>query len=487
MKLGVILILSALTAALAVEESCVGRCEIGFDSKKKCQCDSMCKYYQSCCVDYDLTCRSKVSRGDLFDVPEDEYDYSTNETETVASVLPPTENQGASLLRPNAVRPKLEATTEYVEYEPVTKQPELGTVAEPDLTELTRPPQSEPAGLCSGDPFDAFTQVKNGSIYAFRGEHFYHLDNKEVKPGYPKLIKDVWGVEGPIDSAFTRINCQGKTYIFKGKEYWRFEDGVLDPDYPRDISEGFNGIPDNVDAAFALPAANYRGNEKVYFFKGSQYYQYKFHKQPSQQECSEMEPSTLFSRYTAMQYDSWEEIFSLLFQGSDSFSSPSPRLISRDWKGLRGPVDAVMAAQLYVAPKVQTASSRKSSKASRKRSYKRRRGRKQNRRQDRSVFWDPLFLGENSDRRQQQWQQQGFDYGRQDYGGQDYLAFLDSEEDHDILHKCQPIQSIYFFVKDKYYRVNLQTKRVDTVSPPYPRPIAKYWLGCPEKGGAERK
>lgn len=487
MKLGVILILSALTAALAVEDSCVGRCEIGFDSKKKCQCDSMCKYYQSCCVDYDTACRSKVSRGDLFDVPEDEYDYSANETETVESVPPETQNQGASLLRPNAVRPRVETTTANTEYERVTEQPELGRVTEPNPTEHTRPLQPEPAELCSGDPFDAFTQVKNGSMYAFRGQHFYELDDKEVKPGYPKLIKDVWGVEGPIDTAFTRINCQGKTYIFKGKEYWRFEDGVLDPDYPRDISEGFSGIPDNVDAAFALPAANYRGKEKVYFFKGSQYYQYEFRKQPTQQECSEMEPSTLFSRYTALQYDTWEDIFSLLFKGSDSFSSPGPRLISRDWKGLPGPVDAVMAARLYVAPKTQTASSKKSSKASRKRSYKRRRGRKQKHRQDRSVFWDLQDLGENSDRRQQQRQWQGYDYGRPDYDGQSYLEFMGSDEDYDMLHKCQPIQSIYFFIKDKYYRVNLQTKRVDIVSPPYPRSIAKYWLGCPEKGGAERK
>ncbi|MGH0152847.1 UNVERIFIED_CONTAM: hypothetical protein FKN15_059980 [Acipenser sinensis] len=413
----------------------------------------------------------------------------------------------------------------------------------------------------------------------------------------------------------------------RGKEYWRFEDGVLDPDYPRDISEGFSGIPDNVDAAFALPAANYRGKEKVYFFKGSQYYQYEFRKQPTQQECSEMEPSTLFSRYTALQYDIWEDIFSLLFKGSDSFSSPSPRLISRDWKGLPGPVDAVMAARLYVAPKTQTTSSKKSSKASRKRSYKRRRGRKQKHRQDRSVFWDVQDLGENSDRRQQQQQQQhqwqvydygrpdydgqsylefmgsdedydmlhkchpiqsiyffikgsdsfsspgprlisrdwkglpgpvdavmaarlyvapktqttsskksskasrkrsykrrrgrkqkhrqdrsvfwdlqdlgensdrrqqqqqqhqwqGYDYGRPDYDGQSYLEFMGSDEDYDMLHKCQPIQSIYFFIKDKYYRVNLRTKRVDIASPPYPRSIAKYWLGCPEKGGAERK
>ena len=49
----------------------------------------------------------------------------------------------------------------------------------------------------------------------FPGKYFYELDEKSVRPGYPKLISDVWGIEGPIDAAFTRINCQGKTYLFK--------------------------------------------------------------------------------------------------------------------------------------------------------------------------------------------------------------------------------------------------------------------------------
>lgn len=47
------------------------------------------------------------------------------------------------------------------------------------------------------------------------GQYCYELDETAVKPGYPKLIRDVWGIEGPIDAAFTRINCQGKTYFFK--------------------------------------------------------------------------------------------------------------------------------------------------------------------------------------------------------------------------------------------------------------------------------
>lgn len=49
----------------------------------------------------------------------------------------------------------------------------------------------------------------------FTGKYFFVLDMKSVLPGYPKLIEDVWGIRGPIDAAFTRMNCQGKTYIFK--------------------------------------------------------------------------------------------------------------------------------------------------------------------------------------------------------------------------------------------------------------------------------
>lgn len=49
----------------------------------------------------------------------------------------------------------------------------------------------------------------------FQGKYFFELDSKSVLPGYPKLIKDVWGISGPIDAAFTRYNCHGKTYIFK--------------------------------------------------------------------------------------------------------------------------------------------------------------------------------------------------------------------------------------------------------------------------------
>lgn len=55
----------------------------------------------------------------------------------------------------------------------------------------------------------------------------------------------------------------------QGKQYWRFDGDAMDEDYPRNISVGFNGVPDGVDAAFAVPAPNHRGREKAYFFKGT--------------------------------------------------------------------------------------------------------------------------------------------------------------------------------------------------------------------------
>lgn len=59
------------------------------------------------------------------------------------------------------------------------------------------------------------TQINRNRLLFHQGEYFFELDDKSILPGYPKLIQDVWGIPGPIDAAFTRINCHGKSYIFK--------------------------------------------------------------------------------------------------------------------------------------------------------------------------------------------------------------------------------------------------------------------------------
>ncbi|XP_056612828.1 vitronectin a isoform X2 [Triplophysa dalaica] len=523
-----IFLLGLLSFTYALEESCIERCENGFDATKTCQCDSMCSYYQTCCKDYESICRIRT-RGDTFPSYPEDYDEDTNSTEVpvVSSLkqtllIPSSETfaEISSLLTPTLQ--SLDKTDANPTIEAAATTPLPDRLKDPITTARTPTPvdpkptkaQDPDAEVCSGRPFDSFMQLKNGSIFAFRGKYFFELDERSVLPGYPKLIQDVWGIEGPIDAAFTRINCQGKTYIFKGNKYWRFDDGVLDEDFPRDISVGFEKIPDHLDAAFAIPAHSHHGKEKVYFFKGDEYYQYEFKHQPTHEECFTMSlrsPSALFSRYTDIYNDRWVEHFNQLFGGAQSHRG-GHRFISKDWKGIKSPVDAVLAGRLYVTP-------RWPSRRQQDRNYQRgwtqqwdqqwnqQRGQQwdqqrnqqwgSRRRQNRSPYWETfaergINIGQEMAQRfgQDRWRDQD---RRRDYynrrNDNDYESRYNPSEDivYDILRRRQPLQSVYFFTGDKYYRVNLQTKRVDTANPPYPRPIGKYWLGCKDTPGAEKR
>ncbi|XP_020038091.1 vitronectin [Castor canadensis] len=475
------LLMLALLAwvALADQESCKDRCTEGFNANKKCQCDELCNYYKSCCDDYMAECKPQVTRGDVFTMPEDEYgayDYheqnkdnsnvpAQSESPSLSSDLQPQREETtdlAPILKPEEETPPYEASTNTPEI--VTS--DFGEVnLMPEITDQGIPESPAEEELCSRNPFDAFTDLKNGSLFAFRGQYCYELDEASVRPGYPKLIRDVWGIEGPIDAAFTRINCQGKTYLFKGSQYWRFEDGVLDPDYPRNISDGFSGIPNNVDAALALPAHSYNGRERVYFFKGKQYWEYEFQHQPSQEECEGSSLSSVFEHFALLQRDSWEDIFELLFWGRSSGGAREPQFISRDWHGVPGKVDAAMTGRIYIsgsALRPPQAKKQKSRRRSRKRYSSRRsrgRGHGQNSRRPSRSVWMSLFSSEES--------------------GLGAFNYDDYDMNWLVPATCEPIQSVYFFSGDKYYRVNLRTRRVDNVTPPYPRSIAQYWLGCP--------
>ncbi|KAJ0061682.1 hypothetical protein NL108_005826, partial [Boleophthalmus pectinirostris] len=304
--------------------------------------------------------------------------------------------------------------------------PTLGPMEDTDLN----------AATCSGKAFDAFLQLKNGSIYAFRGEYFFELDDKSVLPGYPKLIEDVWGIPGPIDAAFTRINCQGKTYIFKGHQYWRFDGDVLDEDYPRNITVGFDGVPNDMDAAFAVPAPSHRGKEKAYFFKDDKYYQYEFKHQPTHEECVEMtrsSPSVVFTRYTNLFCDrSFTDMFRDLF-GAPSGSTPSgPRLISQDWAGLSYPVDAAMVGRVKLTPKPTLPPV---TIAKRHNSRKRRPSRKRSSRRTRHVLFEDMFDSLFDDL---------FDYGEYtDYTDYSNLRITHQPQPQQV--KTTPVQNVYFF------------------------------------------
>ena len=129
--------------------------------------------------------------------------------------------------------------------------------------------------ICKGY-LDTLVTTSKGVTYSFLGGKYWKLSDVSVEPGYPRLISEGWkGLPWNLDAAFTWTN--GKTYFFKGSLYWRFTaDGQMDDDYPKVISEGFENIPNKIDAAFVWPV-----NNKIYFFKGSRYWKYEPDKSPS--------------------------------------------------------------------------------------------------------------------------------------------------------------------------------------------------------------
>ncbi|XP_007550980.1 proteoglycan 4b isoform X2 [Poecilia formosa] len=140
---------------------------------------------------------------------------------------------------------------------------------------------SDDTNLCSGRPVSGITTLRNGTMVVFRGHYFWVLDRNLV-PSSPKGITAVWGVPSPIDTVFTRCNCQGKTYIFKGGKYWRFENDALDPGYPKVVKTGFDGLQGHITAALSVPQYLSR-KESVYFFKRGgtvQKYSYQFGTSP---------------------------------------------------------------------------------------------------------------------------------------------------------------------------------------------------------------
>lgn len=127
------------------------------------------------------------------------------------------------------------------------------------------PPVSVPPPICKQPRVDAIVMNADGRTYIFHGEDYYRLNDYGIDEGYPRKILTDWEIEGPVDCALHWDN--GYTFIFKGEFYWKFYNMNLI--YFRKISEGFKGVPNNLDAAFV-----WGGNGKTYFIKGEQYWRY---------------------------------------------------------------------------------------------------------------------------------------------------------------------------------------------------------------------
>ncbi|KAI5628707.1 proteoglycan 4 precursor [Silurus asotus] len=120
--------------------------------------------------------------------------------------------------------------------------------------------------LCSGLPISGMTSQFNGSIIVFQGHFFFFLDPKTRAAGPAHNITADLGIPSPIDTAFTRCNCEGKTYIIKDDNYWSFQNGVMESGYPRSVSKDFGGLSGSIVAALPIPATRNRP-ETIYFFK----------------------------------------------------------------------------------------------------------------------------------------------------------------------------------------------------------------------------
>jgi len=124
--------------------------------------------------------------------------------------------------------------------------------------------------LCQRDGVDTMI-THDEETYAFKGDKYWKLADSEagVAAGYPRRISEDWEeLPDNIDAAFTWKN--GKMYFLKGSRYWRYSSfGNLDTGFPKKISNGFGGIPDNIDAAFV-----WKRNGKIYFFKGNNYWKF---------------------------------------------------------------------------------------------------------------------------------------------------------------------------------------------------------------------
>ncbi|XP_058932459.1 proteoglycan 4 isoform X5 [Kogia breviceps] len=154
---------------------------------------------------------------------------------------------------------------------------------------------SDETNLCNGRPVDGLTTLRNGTLVAFRGHYFWML-NAFSPPSPPRRITEVWGIPSPIDTVFTRCNCEGKTFFFKDSQYWRFTNDIKDAGYPKLIPKGFGGLNGKIVAALSI--AKYKNRpESVYFFKrGGSIQQYTYKQEPTQ-KCTRRNLAINYSVY----------------------------------------------------------------------------------------------------------------------------------------------------------------------------------------------
>ncbi|RVE62033.1 hypothetical protein OJAV_G00173280 [Oryzias javanicus] len=136
--------------------------------------------------------------------------------------------------------------------------------------------------LCSDALINGLTALNNGTILIFKGDLLWSVEPINHSVGRPQRITETLGIPSPIDTAFTRTDCNRNTYIIKvliphlidmkhlfivGDQYWQFDGNmVMKPGFPKPLTSEFPGLTGSISAALAVPATSTRP-ETVFFFK----------------------------------------------------------------------------------------------------------------------------------------------------------------------------------------------------------------------------
>ncbi|KAJ8357188.1 hypothetical protein SKAU_G00199820 [Synaphobranchus kaupii] len=337
-------------------DSCKGRCGETFQRARQCDCDSDCVLYKTCCPDRQTRCtEEKTTRPPRTTMPViTRKDTSHTDSErnkpkgADQQIAAPVSGVNSDPMQAGARGTPLSDKQGLPSEKPATLPVSLIlSPARPStLTDVSQAPLAHSAdslagdrndtSLCSGRPIDGMTTLRNGTIVVFRGHFFWILDSSGA-PGPAGSIREAWGIPSPIDTVFSRCNCQGKTFFIKDSNYWRFENGVMDPGYPKTIFVGFHGLSGSITAALSMPA-NRRRPESVYFFKKGGLVQRYTYLLGGSTTCSNS-ATPLGNRVTPRGYSARNH----LRRRSENRLGKEIKLIKLTWKGFPSLVTAAVS------------------------------------------------------------------------------------------------------------------------------------------------